>query len=96
MERVIGAHPDVNKVAVCPVPDERLGQKVAAIVESISPTVDFAELAALCKRDLAGYKVPEIWVRVDALPTNAMGKVERTKLTELAAPAADRTTEVSR
>lgn len=96
VERVIGAHPDVNKVAVCPVPDERLGQKVAAIVESISPTVDFAELAALCKRDLAGYKVPEIWVRVDALPTNAMGKVERTKLTELAAPAADRTTEVSR
>jgi O-succinylbenzoic acid--CoA ligase len=85
VERVIGNHPDVVKVAVYPVPDERLGQKVAAIVESTLPTVDFEELTALCKRELAGYKVPEIWSRVDALPMNAMGKIERTKLAEFAA-----------
>ncbi|MGW5375644.1 class I adenylate-forming enzyme family protein [Nocardia sp. NPDC003999] len=83
VERVIATHPDVAKVAVCPVPDERLGQKVAAVIESAGPTVDLGALARLCRRELAGYKVPEIWTRVDALPVNAMGKVERTRLTEL-------------
>lgn len=88
VERVIGAHPGVAKVAVCAVPDERLGQRVAALIESSGPTVDFDELTALCRRELAGYKVPEIWSRVDALPLNAMGKIERTRLTELVPPAA--------
>lgn len=90
VERVIGAHPAVANVAVCAVPDERLGQKVAALVESADPAVDFDELAALCRRELAGYKVPEIWSRVDTLPLNAMGKIERTRLTELVPPAAAR------
>uniref|UniRef100_UPI00245527F4 class I adenylate-forming enzyme family protein n=1 Tax=Nocardia abscessus TaxID=120957 RepID=UPI00245527F4 len=83
VERVIATHPDVAKVAVCPVPDERLGQKVAAVIESAVPTIDLDAVARLCRRELAGYKVPEIWTRVDALPVNAMGKIERTRLTEL-------------
>ncbi|WP_324193816.1 class I adenylate-forming enzyme family protein [Nocardia blacklockiae] len=86
IERVLGAHPGVAKVAVCPVPDDRLGQKVAALIETADPAVDFADLAALCRRELAAYKVPEIWCRVDALPTNAMGKIERTRLAELVPP----------
>ncbi|WP_067687409.1 class I adenylate-forming enzyme family protein [Nocardia jejuensis] len=85
VERVIGKHPAVTKVAVCPVPDDRLGQRVAALVESASPTTDFDALAMLCRDELAGYKVPEIWVRVEALPVNAMGKVDRTRLPELLA-----------
>ncbi len=83
VERVLGAHPGVAKAAVCGIPDERLGQKVAAVIESVGPAVDFDELAALCRRELAGYKVPEIWSRVDALPLNAMGKIERTRIPEL-------------
>ncbi|MFC8528007.1 class I adenylate-forming enzyme family protein [Nocardia sp. NPDC057227] len=86
VERVLATHPDVTKVAVCPVPDERLGQKVAAVVES-ARELDFAELAAHCRRELAGYKVPEVWTRVAALPVNAMGKVERTGLTALVTAA---------
>jgi long-chain acyl-CoA synthetase len=83
VERVIGAHPDVAKVAVCGVPDDRLGQRVAALVESAGPPLDFAALAERCRGELAGYKVPEIWSQVDALPVNVMGKVERTRLAEL-------------
>lgn len=89
VERVLATHPRVTKVAVCPVPDERLGQKVAAVVESDAPTVDFGELAELCRRELAGYKVPEVWARVAALPVNAMGKVDRTGLTALAVAATE-------
>lgn len=83
VERVIAGHPAVSRVAVCPLPDPRLGQRVAAIVESGDPALDFTALAELCGRELAGYKVPEFWSRVDALPLNAMGKVERTKLPAL-------------
>ncbi|MGV9408696.1 class I adenylate-forming enzyme family protein [Nocardia sp. NPDC003693] len=83
VERVLATHPDVTKAAVCAVPDERLGHRVAAVIESASETVDMESLAALCRRELAGYKVPEIWRVVPALPVNAMGKIERTRLTEL-------------
>ncbi|WP_051027732.1 class I adenylate-forming enzyme family protein [Nocardia higoensis] len=87
VERVLAAHPDVTKVAVCPVPDDRLGQRVAAVIESDCATVDFGALALWCRRELAGYKVPEVWVEVDALPVNAMGKIERAGLTDLVTDA---------
>jgi long-chain acyl-CoA synthetase len=85
VERVISAHPDVVRVAVCAVPDDRLGQRVAALVESAGPPLDLDALAELCRRDLAPYKVPEIWSQVEALPVNAMGKVQRAGLPELVA-----------
>jgi long-chain acyl-CoA synthetase len=86
VERVIGTHPDVARVAVYAVPDDRLGQRVAAVVESVGAPLDFDALAGLCRRDLAPYKVPEIWSQVDALPVNAMGKVQRARLPELVDP----------
>ncbi|WP_308162959.1 class I adenylate-forming enzyme family protein [Nocardia alni] len=86
VERVIGGYPGVTRVAVCPVPDDRLGQRVAALVECADPTLDFTALAEQCRRELAGYKVPEIWTRVASLPTNAMGKVDRTRLAGLIDP----------
>ncbi len=85
VERVIAAHPEVAAVGVCAVPDERLGQRVAAVVESTGPALDFAALTELCRRELAGYKVPESWTQVEALPVNAMGKLQRTGLADLVA-----------
>jgi long-chain acyl-CoA synthetase len=86
VERVIATHPDVAEVAVCAVPDDRLGQRVAAVVQSAGPPLDLEALAELCRRELSAYKVPEIWSQVDALPLNAMGKVQRTRLAELVDP----------
>ncbi|GAA3384913.1 class I adenylate-forming enzyme family protein [Cryptosporangium minutisporangium] len=83
VERVIAGHPDVVRVAVCGVPDERLGQRVAAVVQSAGGTLDLDALAERCRRELAPYKVPELWTQVDALPVNAMGKVQRTGLSQL-------------
>jgi long-chain acyl-CoA synthetase len=78
VERVLATAPGVGRVAVCGVPDERLGQRVAALIESTD--LDQEALATLCRQHLSAYKVPEIWVRVDALPVNPMGKVQRTAL----------------
>lgn len=83
VERVLDTHPTVRRSAVCGIPHERLGQQVAAVVETNGAEVDFTELAAHCRRELAGYKVPEVWSAVESLPTNAMGKVVRTQLSDL-------------
>lgn len=90
VERVIAGHPAVAAVGVCPIPDERLGQRVAAVVESTGAALDFTALAELCRSELAGYKVPETWTQVEALPVNAMGKLQRTGLTELVTDARSR------
>jgi len=34
-------------------------------------------IEARCRRELASFKVPRAFVRVDALPRNAMGKVQK-------------------
>ncbi|MFI2228405.1 class I adenylate-forming enzyme family protein [Nocardia testacea] len=83
VERVLATHPSVGRAAVCGVPHERLGQQVAAVIETNGGPVDFAVLAEHCRGELAGYKVPEVWAAVDALPLNAMGKVVRTELAGL-------------
>ncbi|WP_019930675.1 class I adenylate-forming enzyme family protein [Nocardia sp. BMG111209] len=85
VERILTAHPGVAKAAVYGIPDDRLGQRVAAVVETAGTAVDFTALAESCRRELAGYKVPELWSRVPDLPVNAMGKVVRPGLPEFVA-----------
>ena len=87
VERVLTAAPDVAAAAVFGIPDERLGERVAALVEPVGDHVDLDRLREVCGRELARYKVPEVWAAVPALPTNAMGKVIRTGLAELLATA---------
>jgi long-chain acyl-CoA synthetase len=81
VERVLLEAPGVVASAVFGVPDERLGERVMAIVEAES--LDEEAIRAHCEANLARYKVPERFARVDQLPRNAMGKVVRTQLTSL-------------
>jgi acyl-CoA synthetase (AMP-forming)/AMP-acid ligase II len=81
VERVLLAHEGVAGAAVFGVPDPRLGERVAALVElaaSASVTVD--DLRKDCTQQLAKYKVPDHWRVVERLPRNAMGKIVRTEL----------------
>ena len=80
VERVLGEAPGVRACAVVGIPDERLGERVAAVVEG---AVDVDEVIAHCRVQLARYKVPERLAVVDALPRNAMGKVVRAELPAL-------------
>jgi acyl-CoA synthetase (AMP-forming)/AMP-acid ligase II len=73
---VIRRHSAVAEVAVFGIPDERLGEKVAPLVQlrgepaSSGPAAELAEIEALCRAELARYKVPEAWSVVDAFPLN--------------------------
>jgi malonyl-CoA/methylmalonyl-CoA synthetase len=82
IESALLEHPTVAEAAVLGVPDEDLGEHVAAWVvpsRNAGP-VDAAELAAHVGRLLARHKVPREFHVVDALPRNGMGKVVKSEL----------------
>lgn len=84
VERVMLDHPAIAAGAVLGVPDERLGERVAAVVEAAAGAeLDVEDVRAHLLANLARYKVPEHITVVDALPRNAMGKIARTELPEL-------------
>ncbi|WP_341251989.1 class I adenylate-forming enzyme family protein [Euzebya pacifica] len=81
VEAVIHRHPDVLEVAVIGVPDERWGEAIEAVVALRSDTVDLPDLQTWCKQEgLSSLKVPETIVRVDSLPKNAVGKIDKASL----------------
>jgi long-chain acyl-CoA synthetase len=80
VERVLLDAPGVQGAAVVGIPDERLGQRVAAAVEAEEGRIlDIDALSSHCSGQLARYKVPEFW-NLGHLPRNAMGKVMRTQI----------------
>ena len=91
VERVVMSIDGVDGCGVFGVPDERLGERVAILIEFESGTAqDLAPIIDRVAAELAPYKVPELGARIDRLPRNAMGKVDRKKLAALGAPMVER------
>jgi len=81
VEDVLSTHPAVAQVAVVGVPDERWGEAVCAVVVPRGD-VTLEDLVAHTRGVLGGFKQPRRLVLVDALPTNAGGKVLKRELRE--------------
>jgi len=83
IEQALASFPGVVEAAAFGVTD-RLGidEPWAAIV--CGSKLDENELRAHCRQLLPGAHVPVRFVTVDALPRNATGKLDRTRLVELA------------
>jgi acyl-CoA synthetase (AMP-forming)/AMP-acid ligase II len=90
VEAALYEHPDVAEAAIVGVPDERLGEAVAAVVRlrpEAPAGVDADALRRHVADRLAAFKVPSV-VRVtpDGLPRNAAGKVLKRELRTLLDP----------
>ncbi|MDX3452051.1 AMP-binding protein [Streptomyces sp. ME02-8801-2C] len=81
IEDVLAGDPSVLEVAVIGEPNEKWGEVVVAYVQPVSGrSVDPTELEALCARSLSGYKRPTAYFVVEAIPTNAVGKIDKISL----------------
>lgn len=92
VERVLNLHDDVREAVVMGLPDERLGQVVAAFL-MLAPGADphglKERLVDYCRSQIARYKVPERWFVVDAIPRNAMNKPIKAEMASASYPPLD-------
>jgi steroid-24-oyl-CoA synthetase len=78
VEGVLHGHPDVADVMVFSLPCMRMGEIVGAAIVPENGNFDQAKLLADASKHLARFKLPErIWVREEALPLIASGKIDR-------------------
>ena len=77
VEDVLCAHPAVAEAAVVGAPDDEWGETVVA---HLVGTGDTAAVQAHAQEQLARYKQPRRYLWVDALPRNALGKVQKHRL----------------
>jgi len=76
--------PGIRAAAVVGQPDPARGEIPVAFVET-DASFDADQTLATLRERLASFKVPKHLYPIDALPRNAMGKVEKPRLRELLA-----------
>jgi malonyl-CoA/methylmalonyl-CoA synthetase len=81
IEDVLLEQPGVREAAVVGRADPKRGEVPVAYFVG---EADQGALEAACRRELASFKQPRAFVRVAALPRNAMGKVDKRRLASAA------------
>ena len=81
IEDVVRMHPDVDDVAIVGEADPEWGERVVAYAVTTAP-LGIEALRASIGDALAPFKHPRTLHRVDALPRNALGKVQKHRLAD--------------
>ncbi|MFI7290564.1 acyl-CoA synthetase [Streptomyces anulatus] len=78
VEQALKSHPDVYDALVAGVPDERWGNRVAAVVQlrEEAQALTLEEIQAHCRTRLAGYKIPRALVLADLIQRSPSGKAD--------------------
>ncbi|MEE8445209.1 MAG: long-chain fatty acid--CoA ligase [Alphaproteobacteria bacterium] len=84
LEAVLAECPEVAECAVVARPDERWGEvPVAVVAPRDGAAIDKQAVLGLFKGRIARFKHPKDVLFLDALPRNAMGKVQKFRLREI-------------
>jgi fatty-acyl-CoA synthase len=78
IEEFLYTHPKIADVQVVGLPDERLGETVAAWIKlKAGETADENEIREFCKGTIAHFKIPQYIRFVDAFPMTVTGKIQK-------------------
>jgi fatty-acyl-CoA synthase len=86
VEEVLKVHPSVEDALVFGLPDERFGQRIAAVVSlspGAEPVADPKAIVAGVRDRISSYKLPRDVVVVDVVPRAANGKADYPRAKEL-------------
>ena len=83
IEAALLEHPAVLEAAVLGIPDDDLGERIAAWIV-VEPDKDLTDEVLMdhIASQLAPHKRPRLITRVNELPRNALGKVQKRRLTQ--------------
>jgi malonyl-CoA/methylmalonyl-CoA synthetase len=76
IEEFLQEQPGVLEAAVAAAPDRVRGEVPVAYIV-VENGIEAAHLEACCREKLASFKVPRSFVKVEKLPRNALGKVQK-------------------
>ncbi|WP_305091815.1 acyl-CoA synthetase [Prescottella sp. R16] len=78
VEAAVKSHPAVLDAVVAGIPNERLGEQVSAVVQLREgfEDLDTDEIAAHCRGEIAGYKIPRSIVVVPLIVRSPAGKAD--------------------
>lgn len=82
VENVLRNLPEVLEVAVVALPDNYLGHKIVAIIES-EKDYDYDDIYQYCSTYLVKYKIPREIYTIPQWPTNANGKIRYHELVQM-------------
>jgi fatty-acyl-CoA synthase len=82
VEEFLYTHPKVADVQIVGLPDEKLGETVAAWIRVKEPATE-DEIRGFCKGKIAHYKIPQYIRFVDAFPMTVTGKIQKYKMREV-------------
>lgn len=90
VEQALKSHPDVYDALVAGVPDERWGNRVAAVVQlrDGAAPLDLETIQTHCRTRLAGYKIPRAVVFTEEIQRSPSGKADYRWAKAVAAGAA--------
>jgi acyl-CoA synthetase (AMP-forming)/AMP-acid ligase II len=92
VESILREVPHVMDACVIGLKDRVWGERIHAVVAIGDAALDKeglrAKCEAHCRKRLAGYKVPKTWTLIDRLPANAIGKVDKARVREIASSQA--------
>ena len=81
IENVLRAMPGVREAYVMGVPAQGDDRTIVRAFVACDPSsISYADVASWCRERLSGHKVPRSIVRLESIPKNARGKIDRAAL----------------